>query len=175
MTSLLDLPRELLHEIIEYSLLPPYISISTSNCVNSEEWVTSGSPRRSSRVRSKDREQIMLYHKKKPAHALLSICRQFNLEVQCVINRIGETLPCEASVNITSDGDFLVTWLSIPPSMLNPNLAKEGYHIPTMNIHMRWNSKALRPVRTCFSTIQTPVGNSDMNMQLIASMNSFLD
>jgi hypothetical protein len=154
MTSLLDLPRELIHEIIEYSLLPPFIPSPASDHVNSEDWVTSGSPRRSGRVRSKDRQPIMLYRKKKPLHALLSTCRQLNVEVEDVMKRVGETLPCEASVGVTVDGDFLVTWLSIPPSMLNPNLAKDGYHIPSMNIDITfprapWTSGEQRSISTC--------------------------
>jgi hypothetical protein len=134
MPSLLDLPRELTHEIITLSLQPPYHwpSLPQNHQVQDHEWISSGSPRRSRRTAPTDEERLISYHKKKPLHSLLLTCWEINAAVQDVCKRV--PLPWVMGVTVTRDCDFLCSWFSIPMAMMRP---APGWRMEELQIEIR--------------------------------------
>ncbi|KAF2799194.1 hypothetical protein K505DRAFT_390056 [Melanomma pulvis-pyrius CBS 109.77] len=138
MPSLLELPRELLQEVVYYTLQPPFNLAASPENTNPDEWMLSGSPRRSSRLRAKDVEPLMSLYKRKPLYSLSMTCRQMQMEVADVWKREGEKVACEVDIMVDKHGDFLVTWLMFPQTMLDN--AALGWDVGRINIRVRFFS-----------------------------------
>lgn len=95
MPSLLDLPREIVQEIISLTLQPPFCVSKTPKDVNPDDWVASGSPRRSRRNRAKDPYSIIEYYKWKPLYSISMTCWQLKMDAEDVWNRDGGKVGCE--------------------------------------------------------------------------------
>ncbi|KAH7126578.1 hypothetical protein B0J11DRAFT_525947 [Dendryphion nanum] len=133
MPSLLTLPRELIQEIIYYSLLPPYSRPrNTSTRQNELEWILSGSARRSGRHRKNDDPAEMRYYSLLPVFPLLATCRHLQRETEEVWRRIGDSLPCHAEIQANVHGDLWARWTSIP----KPMLTKEEWKISQLEARL---------------------------------------
>ncbi|KAF2655055.1 hypothetical protein K491DRAFT_693208, partial [Lophiostoma macrostomum CBS 122681] len=135
MSSLLDLPCELVQEIISLSLQPPFHwpPVPQDHQVQDYEWVSSGCPRRSRRTASTSDERLISYHNRKPLHPLLLTCREINAAVRDVCTRV--QLPLVMGVTVTKNCDFLCSWLSIPTSLLQPT---QGWRTDELKIEFRF-------------------------------------
>jgi hypothetical protein len=133
MPSLLDLPRELVQQIILYTLQPPFNRPTSPECIKLGDRVTSGK-RRGKKKQFQD--PIMYYYRKNPIHSLTLTCRQLHMDTADVWKREGDKLDCKIDVMITEDDDFLVTWLMYPKRMVD--MPNGGWKVEKVDIGLRF-------------------------------------
>ena len=133
MPSLLDLPRELLQQIILHTLQPPFHLPTSPESIKPRERVTSGQRRR----KVKQLQQpIISYYRKNPIYSLSLTCRQMHMDTADVWKRKGDQLGCQIDIMITEDDEFLVTWLIYPKRMVD--MLDGGWKVKKVGIGLRF-------------------------------------
>lgn len=132
MHSLLDLPRELLQQIILHTLQPPFHLPSSPESIKPGERVTSG--RRRNVKQSQD--PIISYYKNNPIYSLSLTCCRMHMDTADVWKREGDKLGCQIDVMVTEDDDLLVTWLMYPKNMVD--MPDGGWKLEKADIGLRF-------------------------------------
>jgi hypothetical protein len=136
MPSLLDLPGELLQQIISLTLQPPFHLPTSPESIKPEEWIISGQIRRNRRNYTARPDRVINYYRKSPTYSLSLTCRHINMETADVWKREGDKLSCEIDVMVMKDTGFLVTWLMYPKRMVD--MSDGGWKMGKVDIGLRF-------------------------------------